>query len=132
MTLKELSQLYDLKREIAQDERRLQVLEDDATSISSPIITDMPRSHSRINKIEVGTENVEKIRSVIESKKIRCINERLRLEKYISEIDDSLTRRIFTLRFVEGHSWRKVAIKMGGNNTEESVKKICYRYLEKT
>lgn len=53
------------------------------------------------------------------------------LERYISEISDSLMRQIFTYRFVNGLSWDQVAAKIGGN-TGGSVKKMCYRYLKKS
>lgn len=53
------------------------------------------------------------------------------LMRFVYSIDDSLTRQIFTLRYCAGHIWVDVAAKVGGNNTEDSVKKIVYRYLNK-
>ena len=52
------------------------------------------------------------------------------VEEYISSLSDSHIRRIISLRVVEGLSWGKIAIKMGGNNTEDSVR-MCYnRFIE--
>lgn len=52
------------------------------------------------------------------------------VEEYISSLSDSHIRRIISLRVVEGLSWNKIAIKMGGNNTEDSVR-MCYnRFIE--
>ena len=62
----------------------------------------------------------------------QCIYERNRLERYIADIPDSLTRQIFALRFINGMSWVQVAMHVGGNNTPGSVKMICYRYLNKS
>lgn len=129
MTLKELSQLYHLNLEIENDRRRLEELEEKISSPSSPNLSGMPRSTVYNNKIESSVADLIDLKAIISAKQQQCIYEYRRLLGYITEIDDSLTREIFTYRFVNGLSWRQVAVKMGGNNTEESVKKICYRYL---
>lgn len=130
MTLKELSQLYYLNREIENDRRRLEELEGKLTSPSSPNLSGMPRSTAYGNKIESSVADIIDLRAIIAAKQQQCIYERSRLMRYITEIDDSLTREIFIFRFVNGLSWRQVAASVGGSNTEESVKKICYRYLD--
>lgn len=130
MTLKELSQLYYLKREIENDCRRLKELEATLSSLSSPNLSGMPRSTTYGNKIELSVADIIDLKAIIAAKQQRCIYERKRLERYIAEISDSLTREIFTFRFVNGFSWRQVAKRVGGDNTEENVKKICYRYLD--
>ena len=53
------------------------------------------------------------------------------IENFIDNIEDSLTRRIFRLRFIEGFNWVKVAREVGGGNTADGVKKACYRYMAK-
>ena len=50
------------------------------------------------------------------------------IKTFVENIDDSLTRRIFKMRFIKGYSWGKVA--MLTNNTVASVKMICYRYIK--
>ena len=50
---------------------------------------------------------------------------------YIMNIDDSQTRLIFKLRCLDNMSWNEVADRVGGMNSEYSVKKRFYRYLEK-
>ena len=52
------------------------------------------------------------------------------VEEYISSLSDSHIRRIISLRVVEGLSWGKIAIKMGGNNTEDSVRMSYNRFIE--
>lgn len=37
---------------------------------------------------------------------------------------------VLTLRFIENLSWKEVAYTAGAGNTEDSVKKRCYRYLK--
>ena len=50
---------------------------------------------------------------------------------YIESVDDSRMRMIITYRVIENYSWNKVADMMGGGNTEDSVKKMFYRFMEK-
>ena len=51
--------------------------------------------------------------------------------RYIMDIDDCQTRLIFKLRCLDHMTWNEVADKVGGMNSEYSVKKRFYRYLEK-
>lgn len=53
------------------------------------------------------------------------------VEEFIAGVDDSRMRRIITLRFIENLSWNEVARRIGGGNTEDSVKKAFYRFMEK-
>lgn len=54
-----------------------------------------------------------------------------RVEEFIAGVDDSRIRRIITLRFIDNLSWNKVADRIGGNNTEDSVRKAFTRFMEK-
>lgn len=130
MTLKELSQLYYLNREIENDRRRLEELEAKLTSPSSPNLSGMPRSTAYDNKIESSVADIIDLKAIIAAKQQQCIYERSRLMRYITEINDSLTREIFIFRFVNGLSWCQVAASVGGNNTEAGVKMICYRHIK--
>ena len=65
--------------------------------------------------------------SELEMQLLETLNE---VETFISGISDSHTRRIVNLRVIEQLSWNKVADKMGGNNTEDSVRKAFDRFLE--
>lgn len=69
------------------------------------------------------------MKAIIAAKQQQCIHERGRLERYIADIPDSLTRQIFTLRFINGLTWYQVAMHIGGGNTEDSVRMACNRYL---
>lgn len=53
------------------------------------------------------------------------------VEEFIAGVDDSRIRRIITLRFIDNLSWNKVADRIGGNNTEDSVRKAFTRFMEK-
>ena len=157
MTIKELSKLYNLNREvemtqkrladleweIQRDEDRLRSLEAKYGSISSPSYDGMPKSPSYGNRIENEVAELLDLRDLITRKKalrsecamtihaqeILCLTERSRLERYIADLPDSLLRMIFTLRFISGLTWAQVSEHIGMHTTEDSVKKQCYRYL---
>ena len=53
------------------------------------------------------------------------------VEIFIASIKDSHIRRIVNLRVVDNLSWNKVADRIGGGNTEGSVKMALKRLMEK-
>ena len=55
----------------------------------------------------------------------------LEVEEYIEGIEDSRVRTIIRLRYIEGMTWQQVADYMGGEHTEDSVRKAAGRFLEK-
>lgn len=65
--------------------------------------------------------------SELEMELLETLND---VEVFISNIKDSHIRRIVSLRVVEGLSWNKVAAKIGGGNTEGSVKMAFQRFME--
>ena len=132
MTLRELSQLYYLNREIERDKRELERLKWESVSPRAQRMTGMPHGSGYENIMEQKIAAIADLEGLICAKMTQCIYERNRLERYIADIPDSLTRQIFALRFINGMSWVQVAMHVGGSNTEDSVKKTCYRYLEKT
>lgn len=130
MTLKELSQLYYLNREIEMDQRRLEELRAKAASPSSAPLDDMPHGTNIASRVERYVAEIVDMSAIIAAKQEQCMHERSRLERYISGIDDSLTRQIFTLRFVNGLSWLQVAAHIDANLTDGYVRNACYRYLK--
>ena len=129
MTLKELSQLYYLNREIEMDKQRLHELEVQAVSCA-PNLTGMPRSPGVSDKVGRYAAEIADLKGIIEAKHQQCLYERSRLERYIAGIEDSLLRQIFTYRFVNGLPWKQVAACIGGGNSAGGVQMACYRYLK--
>lgn len=128
MTLKELSQCYDLKNEIEQLELKIKKLEDEATDTSAKI-TGMPHSADIRDKIGETVANLDAYKTKLIDRHKRYSIELIRLNDYISACPDSLTRQILTYRFVNGLSWNQVAASVGSSITCEAAKKIAYRYI---
>ncbi len=130
MTIKELSQLYHLRREVEMDRQRLAALEERALP-GAQRLSGLPGSSWRQDKLGEMAVEIADLRAVIEAKYRRCLAEQQRLEQYIAGIEDSFVRQIFTCRFVEGLSWRQVAKKVGGKNSAGNIRVICHRFLAK-
>lgn len=100
MTFNDLYQLKDLKKEIAEQQRR--------------ISADTPPA----------------VRKIINESLAAYWRTYVEVEMFINNIPDSFTRRIFRLRFIDNFTWTKIALTIGGNQTGDSVRKICKRYLQ--
>ena len=128
MTLKELSQLYYLKREIEDLKDKISKLEDKATDTSVKI-TGMPRGAGAGDKIGRAVAELDYYKAKLTNRLEQCYIEVIRLDDYISACPDSLTRQILTYRFVNGLSWNQVAAHIGHTVTVWSVKDTAYRYI---
>ena len=72
---------------------------------------------AEINRLE---ERIEKLAAVVEESQKP-------IEEWIDSIDSFYTQTILRLRFLYGLPWKEVADTVGGRNTAESVKMVCYR-----
>ena len=130
MTIKELSQLYYLNREIERDRERLSILRSKASSMGASGFDGLPKSGCLGGRLAQCIAEIVDLEVIIQAKITQCLHERNRLERYISDIPDSITRQVFQLRFVSGLPWAQIALSIGGGNTEEGVRKRVYRYLK--
>ena len=125
MTLKELSQLHWLKREMMMDIRRLVEIETVYGGIAG---------EDNVGFADITATTavmIAELKETIVQKQFRVMSERIRLEQYIANVDDSFVRQVLTLRFVDGYSWKKVAMEVGGGNTADNVRMSCKRYLRR-
>ena len=128
MNKKDLSQLYYLNREIEEQQRRLQELEDLATSCTSHI-TGMPRGTDWPDKIAKYAAEIADLKSLLDLNLKKCFYELNRLNRFIASVEDSEMRLIFALRYVNGLSWEQVAASINVCATEDSVRMRHNRYL---
>lgn len=131
MTNKELSQLYWLNGEIVEEKRKLDELKTAASNCTTKI-TGLPHASGTSQKVENYAILIAEQSELIDAKVKQSIIEYNRLNRYIASVDDCLMRQILSFRFVNGFSWQQVAAHIGGNNTEESVKQVCHRFLKQS
>lgn len=111
MTLSELNEYFDL---LQQHRKTAEILK----NIKGSNITD---KRAEITDTEI------KIRILVDE--IDKRNDRV--YRFIDSIGDYYIHMIFRLRFLRGLSWKEIAGIVGGGNTEDGVKSVCYRYLKK-
>lgn len=129
MTMRELSQLYWLNKELERYEHKLSKLRY-AIGPSSPSSDGMPRGSNMDSATERRAVELVELQEIIEEIKTKIHRERKALLGYIDSIPDSYTRLIFSYRFMDGLTWQQVALRIGGRVTADAVRKACIRYLE--
>ena len=129
MTIEDLRELFYLDKLIDYENEQLDNLRA-KLDLHSPAISDMPKASGAKDKIgEVVPEIVDKTRQI--EMDVRDLEERRnRLQEFIRVLPNIRIRIIMSLRFIDQLPWTEVAEKIGGRETEDTVKKACYRYLE--
>ena len=128
MTARELKNLYYLKKEIKEQQRRLAELEAAATNCSSKI-TGLPSGKGISDKIGNYAAQIADLRALLDLNIKKSFYELNRLIRYIGSVEDPLIRKVMIYRFENHLSWQQIERAIGGNNKAESLRKKLYRYL---
>lgn len=130
MTKEQLGQYKCLCLEIKELENRLNNLKtQEVTDKVLASASDFPYNQYEL-KIQ-GYEDdkyIEKIRARLIRRIRRCKKLRLEIEDFIEGIEDSRTRLVFQLRYIEGKSWVYISKQLGSSN-ESYARMIHNRYL---
>lgn len=121
--------MFYLDRLIEREQQKLQEMRD-AAGIRSPGYDDMPHVPGAKDRIgDIVPKIVDKeheIRERIEE----YDRTRSEIEDYIESVPQAKIKLILKLRFLDLLPWMEVADALGGDATEYSVKKACYRFVE--
>lgn len=128
MTLEDLNQHLELITELARVNEMIQSLWN-AAHPGGQVLTGMPHApgvKDKIGDLACEIADLETDRDQLQ--------ERIELSEksvmaFITKIPGAQTRLIFRLRFCRGLTWKEVAQVIGGGNTENGVRMVCYRYL---
>lgn len=129
-----LTQYTDLQAEIKDLEKRIDKLNNFKIEHDKVVGSDSEFPyHLRSFKIEgyniQDIDRLNKLKEVLIERKIKCEELKLQIEKFISNIPDSRTRRVFQYRYIDGLTWQQVSRRIGGYE-ESYPRKIHDRYLE--
>ena len=130
MTSRELKNLYYLKKEIKEQQRRIAELEAFATNCSTKI-TGLPNGKGVSDKIGNYAAQIADLKALLALNLKKCFYEFNRLNRYIEEVEEPLIKQIMIYRFENQMSWMQIEKAMGGKNRAESLRKKLYRYLKK-
>lgn len=129
MTKKELSQLYYLRKEIKEQQRRLSELEALATNCTAKI-TGIPNGNGVSDKIANYAAQIADLKGLLDLNLKKCFYELNRLDRFISSVKDSEMRIILTLRYSQGLSWQQIAQNMGVLGDGSTERKKHNRFLK--
>lgn len=146
MSLKDLiRQLGDLKAEVEEKEIKIQKLQSEIDKMNkSNYLESDSVSCGKKGKKPLGTVRITGFpyphyeqRKMLLERRIRNLADRQQdllelvttIEEKIEEVSDSRTRRILTMRYVEGLSWIQVANRAGGS--PDSCRNAIDRFLGK-
>ncbi|MCM1275483.1 MAG: hypothetical protein NC299_08965 [Lachnospiraceae bacterium] len=129
MTLEELNSYHTLK--VCIEHCRERIREIDGRTVSSPRFDNNGIVNSPSGKNPTEEKYIQAIAKKDELERLAesCAVKIKRIERYISNIRDLRTRLIFEKHIYSGEQFFKIAMKLGGRNSEESVKHLFYRYL---
>ncbi len=130
MTKRELSQIYYLNREVEMWQRELQRLKQQSL-IKSYRFSDTPKEKGTTDNVGNLAAIIADIETIINGKLAEIQLQRKKIIEYINSIDDSLIRQIIFYRHISCMTWEQVAAYVGGNNTEENIRKIYSRFFKK-
>lgn len=129
MTLELLRGYKSKKEEIAELAYKLDHIEDDDNLVGNDIIFDYRSGYPQPQAV-VGTdrEKYNRLSSRWSNRKALLEEECLQVEEFIESIPDSLTRRIFRMCYLDGHTQKHVADKI--NLDRSTVTKKIDKYLK--
>lgn len=92
----------------------------------------LPEYEKKRSDLMVKKLLLDQRKASLETLEFSLLKKTNEVEAFIASVEDSRMRRIISLRVIENFSWNKVADYIGGGNTEDSVKKAFYRFMENT
>lgn len=127
LTKDELKQIYYINKEIQMWQRELEKIRSQGL-VKSPTISDMPKGGQKFD-ISDYVSAIADYEAVIRGLLAKVQIQRKKILEYIEGVDDSLMKQIIFYRCVSCMTWQEVANAVGGNNTENSVKKAYSRFF---
>ena len=77
-----------------------------------------PRGGKTGDPVARVATDIADVSRMLEQRRADCVAEMKRLYTFIDSIEDSLIRLIMTLRYLEGKSWREVAVAIGESDEQ--------------
>lgn len=130
MDKKTLYRLFYLPKQIAIKKREIQRIMERLTAIS-PSLTGMPHGGGVHDKLGEGVPELVDKKNELEEMVRGYEAEERAINQWIDAIEDIQVNLIMSLRFKERRPWSEVADEAGSVYTDDSVRKMVDRYLEK-
>ena len=129
MTLDELNSYWDCIRDL-ESARALQTSLSSAAVPGAQVLTGMPHAPGYSDKLGELVPAMLDLSDAIASLEDLKAQRETEISAFIQSIPDYRTRIIFSLRYLQGFTWKQVTAAIGGYHSVDSVKAVCYRYLK--
>lgn len=131
MTKEQLEAYRSKKAEIGELTYRLNHFDDGDSMIGNDVVKDYQTGYPRPQSV-VGYDykRAERLRKTYRSRIVRLQDECLEVEHWVEAIPDSLTRRIFRMRYIDGMTQQKIARKVHMHQTAVSKKISIFLQME--
>ena len=133
----QLKQYKALQREIEALNKAIVEMGEQGPSVSSDAVSSAAEWPYSKHTVQIDgldwSEYERQMRAVLrkrEEAKARAAAQLSEIEEYIAGIEDSVMRQIIRYRYIDGLSWQQAAQRIGGGNTEGSVKMACIRFIK--
>lgn len=130
MTLQELSQYLKLRERLSRDEEILKSLEA-AACPGAQVLTGMPHAPGVRDKVGDLAVEIADMKERIRFIEVEIEGAKKIITEYIAAVTDDRVCVIMRLHFLRGLTWQETADILGGRNTDESVRKLCYSYMDR-
>jgi len=130
MTQRELARYLELKERLERNEETLESLRSSAEP-GAQRITGMPSGKGAKDRIGNLAAEIRDFEAATEALRARVKKAENQVFAFISGVKDERMRLILRLRFVRLLTWQEIADMLGGENTDETVRRSYYRYMEK-
>lgn len=130
-----LKQYNSIREEIKELRREIARLEKQETRYATDKVAGSDnqfpyaKKHFTITGI-VENKNLIRKKEILIDRLKKCEKIKIEIDKFITEIPDSLTRRVFRYRYIEGLTWLQIAYRIGKHDESYPRKVIHDRYLE--
>lgn len=126
MTWQQLDEHFELVAKLIEAKEIVQGLRA-SLGLKAQNLSGMPRGNSIGDVVGNATAEIDRLEQRIEKLAAMVEESQKPIEEWIDSIDSYYTQTILRLRFLYGLPWKEVADTVGGRNTAESVKMVCYR-----
>lgn len=134
MTRNKLERYLLDKQEIVEMEKKKRMLQSNCVmDVVRGSMSEFPYTSHTVSICGLSDKDLDAVSE--DDEKINRLKSNCReVETWVASLDDRLTQRIIQLKYMErlGTTFQQVAMKIGGNNTKDSVKQRVYRELAKT
>ena len=137
LTKELLKQYNDLQKEIKELEYKIERVKNRKAQVVSDTVKGSPYFpyNERVFKVtgiesDRREQHIEKLNRILLKRKAKCEELKLQIEEFINAIPDSRTRRVFSLRYIDGLNWLQIARKIERYDESYPRKVIHDKYLE--